>query len=118
MAVHVCEGSTVDTKVWTPPFRCMADCFVNVMRFLDVDHLSIFTAILWEIWNSRNRFLFGFPDKSLSTLSQRAISFVHNFRAAQDRDHVLGPPMPSSWTPPLDGFYKLNFDGGRLGEIG
>jgi len=60
--------------------------------------------------------LFGHVDKSLSTLSQRVISFVHNYRAAQERDHVAGPSLPPSGTPPTVGFYKLNFDGGRLRE--
>ena len=44
--------------------------------------------------------------------------FCPQFCAAQDGDHIPGPPMPSSWSPPSVGFYKLNFDGGRLGEIG
>ena len=116
MAVHILEGSTVDNRVWTPPFRSMEDCFVNAMRLLDDDHLGIFATILSEVWNARNRFLFGYSNKSLSTLSQIVISFVHNYRAAQDRDHVPGPSMPPFWTPPPVGFYKLNFDGGRLGE--
>ena len=85
----------------------MEDGFVNAIRLLDDDQLGIFTAILWEVWNARNRFFFGHPDKSLGTLIQRVISFVHNYRAAQERDHVLGPSLPPSWTSLLSGSTNL-----------
>ena len=91
MVVLILEGSKVDNSVWITQFWPMEDCFVHAMKLVDNDQLGIFTAILWEVWNARNRFLFGHPNKSLSTLRQIPISFVHNYCTAQERDNLPGP---------------------------
>ena len=86
MAFPILEGSNIDNGLWMSRFWSMEDCFALAMKTLENDQLGNFTAILWEIWNARNCFLFGRPDKTVSTLSKRAISFVHNYCMAQERE--------------------------------
>ena len=52
---------------------------------LNYDRLAKFVAVMWECWNSRNRFMFGRKDGWRGGLAQRAIRFVHNFRAMKEK---------------------------------
>ena len=44
--------------------------------------LCEFVAVHWEIWNARNRFLFGSADRDVTKLGDKAISFVRSYREA------------------------------------
>ncbi|KAJ8421285.1 hypothetical protein Cgig2_023857 [Carnegiea gigantea] len=41
-----------------------------------------------------------------------------DWRICGVHEQVQGPTSPSLWTPPTSGLFKLNFDGGRLRELG
>ena len=59
--------------------------------------------------NARNHFLFWCPDKFLSIFSKQAPSFVHDYRAAQERDRLPGSPLPHSWFPLVAGPFQTQF---------
>ncbi|KAJ8432161.1 LOW QUALITY PROTEIN: hypothetical protein Cgig2_006863 [Carnegiea gigantea] len=69
------------------------------------------------IWNSRNCFIFGSPDRSSDRLASRAIAFIKGYHVAK-----LTPPssnfQESLWRPPDSGLRKRNFDAGKLQEWG
>lgn len=52
---------------------------------VDLDTLGFLVAILSEIWNARNRFVFGTPDREPKILRLRAIEFVQNFHSSKDK---------------------------------
>ena len=79
MVVLILEGSGLDNNLSMNRFHSKKDCFGHAMKFLDNDQLVIFIAILWEVWNARNRFLSGTPDYSWSILSKQAIVFINIF---------------------------------------
>ena len=64
----------------------MRDCVDRVAKILDVDELGNFVAIVWEIWNARNQFIFNCLDHRLASLSCRAVDFVKNYRATKDME--------------------------------
>ncbi|KAJ8437744.1 hypothetical protein Cgig2_009459 [Carnegiea gigantea] len=76
------------------------------------DEAGDYIAVLWEVWNSRNWFIFNSPDLAPKQLARRAITLVHDFREAR-----LAPCPPSDTqvgkcVPPPSSIWKLNFDAG------
>ena len=61
------------------------DIMGEAAKVLTIDRLAEFVAVMWECWNSRNRFIFGEQDGGRGGLAQRAINFVHNFRAMKEK---------------------------------
>ena len=80
--------------------------------------LGEFVAVLWEIWNARNRCLFGSADRDVTKLGDKAISFVWLYREACDRLDVKDRQLLDKWIPPPSGMFKINFDGAKLGALG
>ena len=70
---------------------------------------------MWECWNVQNRFIFGTPYRNLSMLGERAIDFVSSFHLAQLNETPPQPTKyPTTWSLPIVGYLKLNFDGCSL----
>jgi len=57
----------------------MRDYLEQASTTMDLDQLAEFVAICWEIWNVRNKYVFGRPDSNLAVLSSRAINFVMSY---------------------------------------
>jgi len=62
--------------------------------------------------------VFKKPDRRPQILGERAISFVRSYRASHVQEIEKQPSLPVLWQPPEAGVFKLNFDGGRIGEQG
>ncbi|KAJ8451541.1 hypothetical protein Cgig2_018175 [Carnegiea gigantea] len=118
LSTSIWEGSELRPESWSSRFRCPLDCFLEAKKKLSQEEVGDFVAILWEIWNARNRFIFKTPDRNFGVLSKRAISFVRSYRESVEHDRPKGDSAPSLWQPPASGTYKLNFDGGCVGERG
>ncbi|KAJ8452940.1 hypothetical protein Cgig2_014703 [Carnegiea gigantea] len=51
-------------------------------------------------------------------VTKQATSFVRSYRASLKHDQTIGDLTPSLWQLPASRMYKLNFDGGCVGERG
>ena len=118
LATSIWEGNELHPESWNSRFRFPLDCFIEGKKSLSWEELGDFVAISWEIWNVRNRFIFKTPNRNPRVLSKRAISFVRSYRESLAQDPPQGNSAPSLWQPPASETYKLNFDGGYVGERG
>ncbi|KAJ8447859.1 hypothetical protein Cgig2_011994 [Carnegiea gigantea] len=118
LAEGIWEGSEFSPGLWSSKFRTPADCFGASKMWLTNDEMREFALVLWEIWNTQNPFIFKTPDRNLNVLSKRAISFVRSYRESLEHEVGVTKPLPSLWTPPIAGSFKLNFDGGCVEERG
>ena len=118
LAEGVWEGTEFSSEIWTSKYRAPVDGFIAVKASLSREELGNFTMVIWELWNARNRFIFGTLDKNIGLLGKRAIAFVRNYHESLGHEEGVRVPLPSLWTPPIPSTYKLNFDGGCVGELG
>ena len=67
--------------------------------------------MVWTIWFRRNTIRVnptGFP---IDQVLQWAIDSLLEFRAAQPRKQPTPPRPLAKWSPPVEEYYKVNFDG-------
>ena len=67
--------------------------------------------MVWKIWFRRNTIRVnptGFP---VDQVLQRVIDSLLEFRAAQSRKQPTPPRPLVKWSPPVEEYYKVNFDG-------
>ncbi|KAL0002856.1 hypothetical protein SO802_016637 [Lithocarpus litseifolius] len=90
--------------------------FMQLMEYL-VDRLSteeveLFWVQCWQIWNQRNRILYGGQLKHPTSLNKRAEEFLEEFKHSQVSldSSLLEQLIGDSWQPPPAMEYKLNFD--------
>jgi len=103
--------------LWATRFCTIADYFVNALSSLDDDCFGDFLAVMWECWNTRNRFIFKNTERKCNSLGKKAIDFVHSYRTSQaietetSRQPVL---YNATWSPPMSCTLKLRW---CLGEL-
>ena len=74
-------------------------------------NVELFAMLVWTIWCRRNTIRVnptGFP---LDQVLQRAIDYLMEFRATQPRKQPTPPQPLAKWSPPVEEYYKINFDG-------
>ncbi|KAJ8431206.1 hypothetical protein Cgig2_020317 [Carnegiea gigantea] len=99
-------------------YSSIMDNLMLVHKSRGQDYAADFLTILWEVWNSRNRFIFSSPDRSYNRLAQRAIAFIRDFREAKLSPRTSPNLQAEKWVPLPWDTWKLNFDAGHLGEWG
>jgi len=53
---------------------------------LDSQQLGEFVAVMWEVWNERNRYIFGQRQMGIRcTTAARAVQFVRTYRAFNEK---------------------------------
>lgn len=117
-AKSIWQASGFDEKLWKSGVFRAFDRFCFCVDSLDDDSLGNFIAVAWECWNQRNKSLFQSRDKSSSNVVSRALSFVQSFREARDREDCEVVGCPTVWKPPIHGVLKINFDAGKLADLG
>jgi len=124
VAVAVWSESGMAEDLWGVGPWSAAEQLVRVAAVLDVQKLGDFVAIMWAIWNERNRVLFGNAlFRSGSGIASRAIQFVRGFdefksQSLVQRGVVVEGRTSSMWSPPEMGVLRLNFDAGLVGDGG
>lgn len=81
-------------------------------KTMNWDKLGNFVAILSEIQNTRNHFIFHRPDQNLALLSSRVVGFVASYRHAQsnmEKERLVH--HQSVGKLPASGLMNMNFDG-------
>lgn len=106
------------SDLWGSRFPSALDCFLGASLSLDHAALGNFLGVLWEVWNSRKRFVFGSPDLSPERLASRAIAFIQSFRDTKLHPRTSTQAQQTTWKPQEAGCWKLNFDVGKLGDWG
>jgi len=96
----------------------MRDCLEQAATKMDLDQLGEFVAIYWEIWNARNRYVFGRPNSNLEVLSSHVVKFVMNYRELREKTENPKVQHQALRRPPGAGMMKLNFDGGNVNMDG
>ncbi|KAJ8435037.1 LOW QUALITY PROTEIN: hypothetical protein Cgig2_027246 [Carnegiea gigantea] len=76
LALQVLEGGGLDRRLWATRVQNIEDCVVRALRMANLEVVGDFIDTLWEIWNTRNHFIFHKPDQNLEALSNKAISYV------------------------------------------
>ncbi|KAJ8448142.1 hypothetical protein Cgig2_031866 [Carnegiea gigantea] len=119
LAAEVWVGSGFEEMLWDGNVISPIDALMKASQRLMLDRLGEHVAVMWECWNSRNRFIFGKKEGNRAGLATRAMAFVHNFRRIREDD----TPAPTTsattcWMPPSLGLFKLNFDARKVGQNG
>ena len=119
LAREIWSGSGFDEELWDGDGPNAWDVVARVANVLSADRVAEFVAVMWECWNSRNRFIFGQQDCWRGGLAQRAINFVHEFRAMKEQGQRCSMLEDQSiWEPPSEGLLKVNFDAGMFPGAG
>jgi len=116
LATTIWEVSPFPPKFWDRCYPSILDGLLQVHESQGPDDAADFLAVIWEIWNSCNHFIFSSPYRSYDRLAQRAIAFIRGFREAKLPPRPFPPLQAVKWAPSPSSLWKLNFDAGRLGE--
>ena len=124
VAVEIWSNSDVDEELWGAGPLSAADRLQQVASMLDDPQMGEYLAILWEIWNERNRLIFGHgSSRGGRGSAARAVQFVRSFMEFKTQSLPKGRSAGTLaqepvWRPPDSGTLRLNFDAGQIGERG
>jgi len=124
VAVEVWRDSGVDDELWAEGPWSAAERLERAAVTLDDKHLGDFLAVMWAIWNERNRVIFGQGTfRGGCGIASRAIQFVKVFGEFKSQFLMKGgiethTRMDPVWQPPQPGTLRVNFDAGLVGAGG
>ena len=75
-------------------------------------------CIAWCIWKNRNAAKFEGKTKQVKVIVFEANALVEEFKEQVDAPRQSTPPRTIGWTPPGEGWYKVNIDGAVFKESG
>jgi len=117
LAVEVWQESDLDATLWKNWPLSAVDRLMKATQLLDHQRLGEYVAIMWEVWNERNRVVFGQGGTGgRRRLAARAVQFVRGYRDFQESSGLKPVIQGAPWTPPDPGIHKLNFDAGKIGD--
>ena len=83
---------------------------------LNQQQIGEFVAIMWEVWNERNRVIFGQRAVGMKRgLAAKVVQFVRNYNEFNGHSQQTLATQDPLWKPPDTDTYKLNFDAGMVG---
>lgn len=118
LATKIQAASPFPPELWSRRYPSVLDNLMFVLDIWGPDEAGDFLAVLWEVWNSRNYFIFSSPNQTPERLAHRAIAFIHDYREARLAPYASTAIQVRKWVPPPLDIWKLNFDAGQLGEWG
>ena len=74
-------------------------------------NVELFSMMVWTIWFRRNTIRVNPTDFPVDQVLQRAIESLLEFRVAQPRKQPTPPRPLAKWSPPVEDYHKVNFDG-------
>ncbi|CAO2837557.1 unnamed protein product [Amaranthus hypochondriacus] len=95
------------------PRTSFMDCFAWLMDKCDHDSLAVICASLWACWFGRNKFIMENKLCDFVHMSTSFVKMLHEYNQYSQKVAVVrevATPIPSSWTPPGNGWIKANFD--------
>ncbi|MBA0675133.1 hypothetical protein Goari_016693 [Gossypium aridum] len=84
----------------------------DVARVLDKKVVSDFITVLWNVWNSRNNFIFQGIDEEAKVIWERVASLSQDFQIFNLLEKPMLPrtAMEKVWRKPSQGVVKINFN--------
>ena len=125
---HVLWDCEVAVAIWResklplPMFRSLLHDFMDVVWKIWEDKREInwetFATMAWCIWKNRNTIKFEGWCKVVKEIAKEAELLVEEFSSLNAIVNQSVPPRSEGWSPPREGWYKVNVDGVVFREFG
>ena len=119
---EMAEAVWRESKLVLPKFQRPLRDFIEVVWKIWEDRREIswesFATTAWCIWKNRNTVKFEGSGKTGKIIAKEAKSLVEEFNPLT-ADLIRTPSLRNEkWTPPCEGWYKVNVDGAVFKEVG
>ncbi|XP_023886377.1 uncharacterized protein LOC111998512 [Quercus suber] len=87
---------------------------------IEVQHenLELFVVVAWYIWLLRNKNRVNEPCTPVGKIYEAAQNTLSEFQSKATPKQPKAIPNKVKWRPPISDFYKANYDGALLEELG
>ncbi|KAL0010846.1 hypothetical protein SO802_005954 [Lithocarpus litseifolius] len=125
-ALWECEAAQ---DIWHGSARALQKCgtgqtdFITLLEYLldrmEKTEVELMIVQAWLIWNQRNRVVHGGKFMDPGWLNKRAVELLEEYQRSQDSLHAdavqgttrqVTQNVGTSWQPPPQSVYKLNYD--------
>ncbi|XVF18343.1 hypothetical protein REPUB_Repub11eG0013500 [Reevesia pubescens] len=129
-AIHVLRDCNFAMEVWRHSNLEMdaswsisnnvREWFFQFLERSGKETFGLFLMLSWSIWSLRNNILHGGQWQEPSTLVQRSIFLLEEYRKATvvPKGGACNEPAQFQWSPPKEGIAKINFDGAVFQDMG
>ncbi|XP_075649845.1 uncharacterized protein LOC142620347 [Castanea sativa] len=111
-----------DNNQWSFRSQTTFDNFPQLLQHvLESDcNGELFAIQAWTVWFRRNKVRTDPPGFPMNLVAQRTYEALMEYREAQQKSRSIRPSVRTDtrWSPPLDGWFKANFDAATSQEEG
>ena len=93
---------------------CFSDFLVSV--FAGLKEPELLMVVLWNLWRRRNNLRLGKPTIPLDKVLEHSREQQFESHSSPLTSTTPTTKQPARWTPPLDHWYKLNFDSATFAD--
>ncbi|XP_075658950.1 uncharacterized protein LOC142628796 [Castanea sativa] len=106
------------TAPWTSLLQCMTSSASqpNFWKKGSSTDLDLFYMAAWTIWGNRNNAIHNDTDYSPTQAWEIAKRTQTDFVTLSTHDHPSHPTDRTHWSPPPQGFHKINVDGATAND--
>ena len=110
------------TKIKLPDLPEPVPEFLNLVWEVMDSHPNInwviFAMTAWSLWNNRYTVIHGGQSKGQKGLIKSVAAYVEETKGEKITQRRAHPSDAQLWTPPKQGWYKVNTDGAVFRESG
>ena len=74
--------------------------------------------VAWFIWSHRNRLTLNEKGLPSEKIFEATKIYISNYQATYSTSRMKQPKENAKWQPPMEGIYKMNYDGAIFTESG
>ena len=100
------------------PHRDFIDVVWKLWEERKEGELELLACTAWCIWKNRNAVKFEGKCKNARRIVTEATTLVEEFSEKDGAPKQSTPQRTERWTPPSEGWYKVNVDGAVFNELG
>ena len=78
----------------------------------------LFAVTAWSLWNNRNSVIHGGNSEGKEGLIKSVAGYVEEVKSEKTTQRGVHSGVAQKWTPPKQGWYKVNTDGAVFREAG